>query len=140
VRIVSRVCIAGVLCAMDLVYWVVVFWAPAARSPDLVDLAVIAGLPVLGVAIFVFLTWSDRWTVVEFTCDDEEFRYRRFAQTSWESRCPWEVQAITSDYSYGRRSYAVRFLDGSEVCLRSALSNVEILAERLQCLRRLTSR
>ena len=125
---------------MGLFYWVVVFWVGAARSPRPLDMAVTAGLQVVGAAIFLFLTWSDRWKVIEFTCDDEAFRFRRFAQTSFESRCLWEVQAIRSDYSYGRRSYVVRFLDGSEISLGSALPDVEALAERLYCLRRLTSR
>lgn len=127
---------------MGLVLGMVLFRAPAVRSPPLVDLALVAGLPLLGAAVFFFMTWSDRWIIVEFRCDDEAFQYRRLGQKSDETRSLSEIQAIRSDRSmwdFGRQSYVVRFVDGSEVSLRTELPNVEALAERLYALHRLTS-
>ena len=139
---VSRVCVLVGFSVMGLVLWVVLFRAPVAPSPAPVDLALIAGLPLLGATAFVCMTWSDRWIIIEFRCDDEAFQYRRLGQKSNETQSLSEVQAIRSDSSmwdFGKRSYVVRFVDGSEVSLRTELPNVEALAERLYGLHRLTS-
>ena len=138
---VSKVCVMAGFSVIGLVLWVILFRAPGAPSPTPVDLALIAGLPVLGAAAFLFMTWSDRWVVIEFRCDDEAFQYRRLGQTSGETRGLWEVQAIQRYHSFssGDVSYVVRFLDGSQVSLRSELPNVKALAERLWGLHRLTS-
>ena len=139
-RIALRVCFSAPVCAMGLVYWAVVVSGPNARSPDPVDLAAIGGLPVLGAVIFFFWTWVDKWMVIEFTLDDQAFRYRRLGQTACETRRSEEVQAINSEYwQGGSRGYVVRFVDGSEIRLARGLPNVETLAERLYGLHRLTS-
>ena len=95
-----------------------------------------AFLPLLAVFTYGFSLWMDGWRVIEFTCDDRTFRFRKF-HGGLESRGIGEIVRVhreDAQISYYRvcPGYSVRFRDGKEVVLGLNLPNAYALVGWLE--------
>jgi len=95
-----------------------------------------AFLPFLAVFTYGWSLWSDGWRVLEFTCDERSFRFRKL-RGGLESRSLGEIARVHREYlrtTYiaGCPGYTVRFQDGEEVLLGLNLPNADALAGWLE--------
>lgn len=77
-------------------------------------IAALAFGPVVGLMGFALVSWLDRDCIVEFSCDDTSFRFRKVAATETESR---NISDIIKLQAMGRgrtTGYSVGFRDGTE--------------------------
>jgi hypothetical protein len=96
------------------------------------EVMVLAFFPIAGVAAFLMTVWSDRQMVVEFECDEERFRFRTLRGAGEQVRQLEEVVRIAkAPWRGSLTTYTVRFVDGSEVLVRSSLPNAMALVEWL---------
>jgi hypothetical protein len=102
----------------------------------LTKIEVSAFLPFLAVFTYGFSLWSDGWRVLEFTCDERSFRFRK-SRGGPESRSLSEIarvhrEYVRTTYISACPGYTVRFWDGEEVLLGLNLPNVDALAGWLE--------
>lgn len=86
-----------------------------------------AFLPFLAVFTYGWSLWCDGWRVLEFTCDERSFRFRKL-RGGPKSRGLSEItrvrrEYIRTTYIRGCPGYTVRFRDGEEVLLGLTLPN-----------------
>jgi hypothetical protein len=89
---------------------------------DPLRIAAIAFWPVIGAVASGLLVWSDRWIVVEFTCDETEFRFWKLWSLREETRAVSDVEKIGDAWQITRYSttwagYEVTFRDSSQILL-----------------------
>jgi hypothetical protein len=102
----------------------------------LTKIEVSAFLPFLAVVTYGWSLWSDGWRVLEFTCDQRSFRFRKL-RGGPESRGLSEIarvhrEYVRTPYISGCPGYTVRFRDGEEVLLGLNLPNADALAGWLE--------
>jgi len=108
--------------------------ARTAAIDPLTQAMVLGFFPVMAAGAFVLMLWSDGWRIVEFTCDEQSFRFRKQRGGDLESHSLGEVARVQDVYRRGggRSGYSVTFLDGSEAYLSSDLPNSDELAQWLR--------
>jgi hypothetical protein len=97
----------------------------------LTEIEVSAFLPFLAVFTYGWSLCADGWRVIEFTCDERSFRFRKL-RGGPKSRGVGEIvrvhrEYIRTTYISGCPGYTVRFRDGEEVLLGLNLPNVDAL-------------
>jgi len=103
-------------------------------SPDqFTQIASMAFFPFVGLVAYLLLTWSDRWRIVAFTCDEHSFRFRKLRDPYQETRDVSEVAKV--EEVRGRYNelcgYQLGFRDGSQAYLGLRLPNAQTLADFL---------
>lgn len=101
------------------------------------QVAAVAFFPTMGAIAFGLMTWSDGWRIVEFTCDESSFRFRKLRSALAETRALSEiskVQEVRGRY-HDLRGYSVVFRDGTEAFLDLCLPNATVLAAWLNSIR-----
>ena len=102
----------------------------------LTKIEVSAFLPILAVFTYAFSLWMDAWRVIEFTCDERSFRFRKI-HGGLESRDVDEIvrvhrESVRIAYYTIYPGFAVRFRDGEEVLLGFNLPNAYALVGLLE--------
>jgi hypothetical protein len=100
------------------------------------QIAAVSLFPVMGAIAFGLILWSDGWRIVEFTCDEHSFRFRKLRSACDETRELSEITKVQEAYTAYRRGreltgYAVGFRDGTEAFVGLRLPNAKALADRL---------
>ncbi len=99
----------------------------------MLQIAALGFFPLMGAIAFVLTLLSRGWDVVQFSCDDRSFRYRKLSGSSDEARNLSEVATVKE--VRGRYNnlcgYTVAFRDGVEVFLSLRLPNCRRLADWL---------
>jgi hypothetical protein len=99
-------------------------------EPRMIVLIVI--FPAVGVAFFWAITRRDGRRVVEFTCDESSFRFRKVRSAQAETRVLSEVaQVREARERSGVTGYEVVFRDGQKVFLERGLPNAKAAADWL---------
>jgi hypothetical protein len=88
--------------------------------------------PAVGVAYFWAIARRDGQRVVEFTCDESSFRFRKVRSAQAETRALSEVaQVWEARERSGVTGYGVVFRDGHKVFLERSLPNAKAAADWL---------
>jgi hypothetical protein len=75
----------------------------------------LAPFPVLGALLFGVTTLSNRWRIVEFTCDENSFRFRKWRSAYEETRVLSDIAGVREYAGRGLLGYVVTFRDGAEI-------------------------
>ena len=101
-------------------------------TPGPGDFAFIPLFLVGGAVVYWLWTRSDGWWVVEFTCDETSFRYRRWGSAQAEARALSDVAKVLEWKSSGEPvRYEVTFRDGGVVALGLRMPNAKAAADWL---------
>ena len=101
------------------------------------QIVAIACSPILGAMAFGLIVWSDGWAIVEFTCNENCFRFRKL-RSAPETHLLTDVKSVQEVHGRGEEllGYSIFFQDGGEVFLSPRLPNVKVLADWLHTHRR----
>ena len=100
---------------------------------DPILIAPISLFPVLGVVMFWAMTRREGRRVVEFTCDEGSFRFRKVGSAQAETRALSEVARVQEvSERAGLIGYELIFRDGHKVFLERRLPNAEAAADWLR--------
>jgi hypothetical protein len=132
---VSRRPVAWLVC---LVWCGVGFWLFLAvvirhlLPLDSGTITLVAIFPAAGAAFFWAIARRDGRRVVEFTCDESSFRFRKVRSAQAETRALSEVaQVWEARERSGVTGYGVVFRDGQKVFLERGLPNAKAAADWL---------
>lgn len=98
---------------------------PVARSSPALDpglrAAVLAFGPVIGLIGFAFVWWINSDSVVEFSCNDSLFRFRKLGATETETRSVSDIVKVRGLGRGGTTGYCIGFRDGTEVSISTRI-------------------
>ena len=94
-----------------------IFFPVVRNSPTLdagLRVAALAFGPVIGLLGFAFAWWVNSDSVVEFSCSDSLFRFRKLGATETETRSISDIVRVQGMGRSGTTGYCIGFRDGTE--------------------------